>query len=151
VIEAWWKRISGSLTEKRHIKRQNHAAVVIQRNYRGYGLRKLLRPELRLKLRRLGELMNKNRALLLRLKGAYVLQVAWREYSKKKILRDKEKLQNIAITKIIALWRGYWVRSHLHLHYDYAGTVFLSAVRRALKKSKFTLRIYKPTGIVCPK
>lgn len=52
-----------------------------------------------------------DRVELLRIRGAYVLQGAWRGFVVKKVRADKVKVRNQASAKIQALWRGYWIRS----------------------------------------
>ncbi|KAJ3038616.1 hypothetical protein HDV00_000460 [Rhizophlyctis rosea] len=157
---------------------QRHAAATnIQRVYRGYYLRQLLRPDLRAKLRELGESVARHRQELLRVRGAYVLQNAWRSYQIKRVRADKLRTRNRAAARIQAMWKGYWVRSRklpyqllplstlnrwlidqipipniadIHLRFTYGEAVFLSAVCKALRACHFILKMYRPCGIVCP-
>lgn len=48
---------------------------------------------------------------LQRIRGAYVLQGAWRGFVVKKVRADKQRNRNQAATKIQALWKGFWIRS----------------------------------------
>ncbi|KAI8810375.1 hypothetical protein BJ742DRAFT_202319 [Cladochytrium replicatum] len=151
MIIAWWRPLNTRLVEYNALYDQHKAATTIQRVYRGYYLRQLLRPDLRDKLRALGQSVARNRHQLIKVKGVYVLQTAWRQFQVKRVRADKFKIRNRAAARIQAVWKGFWVRSHVHLRFSYGEAIFLSAVCRALRQCHFILKMYKPCGIVCPK
>nr|KAJ3421640.1 hypothetical protein HK105_002847 [Polyrhizophydium stewartii] len=150
-IIQWWRPLHSHLAEINEARRRNKAATDIQRVFRGYYLRQLLRPDLRLKLTTLGAAVAKARHNLLEIRGAYVLQNAWRNKLQRRIRAEKVKTRNKAATRIQSLWRGFWVRSHTPLRFTYGEAVFLTAVCKALRQSHFILKMYRPCGIVCPK
>ncbi|KAJ3097483.1 hypothetical protein HDU97_004850 [Phlyctochytrium planicorne] len=88
---------------------------------------------------------------LFRVRAAYILQKSWRNYRTRKIRNEKIRTRNRAAAKIQALWKGYWVRSHVHLRFTYGEAVFLTAVCKALRNCHFIVKMYRPCGIVCPK
>ncbi|KAI9141422.1 hypothetical protein BKA69DRAFT_1139007 [Paraphysoderma sedebokerense] len=150
-IICWWRPRYQRMLEQRKITERNEAAVTIQRVYRGYMLRKLLRSDIQGRLKTIGASLVKHRTDLLRLRSAFVIQRVWRQYRLRKIRQEKLRTRNAAATRIQALWKGCWVRSHTHLRFSYGQAVYLSAVCRALRNAHFILKIYKPCGIVCPK
>ncbi|KAI9205006.1 uncharacterized protein BJ171DRAFT_458658 [Polychytrium aggregatum] len=147
----WWRPLFKKINETKKIRERHKAATDIQRVYRGVELRKLLRPDLRERLRRLGESVASHREELFRIRGAYILQNAWRAFLVKRVRSDKIKTRNRAAARIQAFWKGYWVRSHIHLRFSYGESVFLNAVQRAMKNCHFIIKMYKPCGIVCPR
>ncbi|KND01565.1 uncharacterized protein SPPG_03365 [Spizellomyces punctatus DAOM BR117] len=147
----WWRPLHKKMSEIRRLREKHHAATTIQRVYRGYFLRQLLRPDLRQRLRALGESVARHRAELLRIRGAYILQSAWRNYLHRRVRAEKVRTRHRAAARIQALWKGYWVRSHIHLRFTYGEAVFLTAVCRSLRFCHFILKMYKPCGIVCPR
>ncbi|KAJ3300337.1 hypothetical protein HK104_001755 [Borealophlyctis nickersoniae] len=151
VIIAWWRPLYKRFSEVKRLREKHEAATNIQRVWRGYYLRQLLRPDLRRKLRDLGESVARHRQELLRIRGAYILQNAWRTYVIKRVRADKLRTRNRAAARIQAFWKGYWVRSHIHLRFTYGEAVFLTAVCKALRNCHFILKMYKPCGIVCPR
>ncbi|KAJ3079282.1 hypothetical protein HK102_003882, partial [Quaeritorhiza haematococci] len=112
-IIAWWRPLHLELVERRKLEEKHRAATNIQRVWRGYYLRQLLRPELRRKLYELGVSVAKNRHVLIKVRGAYVLQNAWRSFLVKRVREDKLRTRNRAAARIQALWKGYWVRSRI--------------------------------------
>ncbi|KAJ3412016.1 hypothetical protein HDV05_001397 [Chytridiales sp. JEL 0842] len=110
-IIKWWRPMFQQISETRRLRDKNVAATTIQRVWRGYYLRKLIRPDLRAKLRELGESIANHRHELFRVRAAYILQNAWRNYVQRRIKAEKIKTRNKATAKIQALWKGYWVRS----------------------------------------
>lgn len=136
---------------------RNLAAIKIQRVYRGYRLRSRLRPDIQKKLLALGTAMVKSRyseltrKQLLQICAAYVIQRAWRTTINRRIRLRKIRIKHLAATKIQALWKGFWVQSHIALRFSYGEVVFLMAVRRSLANCHFILKMYRPCGIVCPK
>ncbi|TPX34508.1 hypothetical protein SmJEL517_g02865 [Synchytrium microbalum] len=143
-IVVWWREM-----RQRRLKRKTRKAVVdIQRCWRGYKLRKLLRSDLRDRLRSLGESVAMHRHELLRVRAALQLQAAWRVYKVRKMRRDSSKIRHKAATRIQAAFKGYWVRRHIHLRFTYGESVFLAAVCRALRHCHYLLRAYKPCALV---
>ncbi|KAI8925687.1 hypothetical protein BC831DRAFT_498185 [Entophlyctis helioformis] len=136
----WWRPLHGRMAEIKEARRVSR-----------YYLRQLLRPDLRHKLTTLGAAVAKARHNLLEIRGAYILQNAWRNALQRKIRTEKLKTRNKAATRIQALWRGFWVRSHTTLRFTYGEAVFLTAVCKALRQAHFILKMYRPCGIVCPK
>ncbi|KAH9253017.1 hypothetical protein BASA81_009022 [Batrachochytrium salamandrivorans] len=147
----WWRPLYARMTEISEARRRTKAATNIQRVYRGYALRKLLRPELRQKLSNIGAAVAKARHSLLEIQSTYVLQRAWRRVLQHRVQIGKTTARNKAAMRVQSLWRGYWVRSHTPLRFTYGEAVFLMAVCKALRHSHFILKMYKPCGIVCPK
>ncbi|KAI8899147.1 hypothetical protein BC833DRAFT_587015 [Globomyces pollinis-pini] len=150
-IIKWWRPLYSSLVEIRQNRAKNHAATVVQRNYRGYKLRSLLRPDIREKLGKIGDLFVASGDKLKRLCAAYHIQRAWRNYTRKRIMLQKVKTRHLAATKIQANWKGFWVRTHSTLRFSYGEVIFLLAVRQSLVNCHFILKMYRPCGIVCPK
>ncbi|KAI8921425.1 hypothetical protein DFJ77DRAFT_163161 [Powellomyces hirtus] len=150
-IIAWWRPLHHQLSEVRRLREKYQAARNIQRVWRGYSLRQLLRPDLRQRLRALGESVARHRKELLRIHGAYIIQSGWRSYLHKRVRAEKVRTRHRAAARIQALWKGYWVRSHIHLRFSYGEAIFLTAVCRSLRTSHFILKMYRPCGIVCPR
>ncbi|KAJ3204434.1 hypothetical protein HK099_001163 [Clydaea vesicula] len=150
-IIAWWKPLYKKVSEQKRKTEIHQAAINIQRVYRGWYLRQMLRPDLRQKLSALGASVAKHRKELFKIHSAYVLQNAWRAYIQRRILNEKIKTRNSAGSRIQALWRGFWVRSHTHMRFSYGEAVFLSAVCKALRSCHFIPKMYRCCGIVCPK
>ncbi|KAI8848939.1 hypothetical protein BC829DRAFT_425405 [Chytridium lagenaria] len=150
-IILWWRPLYSRISDKRRMLEKHNAATRIQSVYRGYRLRLKLRPDIRLRLRNLGESLTRHRQFLFRVRAAYILQKTWRHYRTRKIRNDKIRTRNRAAAKIQALWKGYWVRSHVHLRFTYGEAVFLTAVCKALRNCHFIVKMYRPCGIVCPK
>ncbi|KAI9102807.1 hypothetical protein DFS34DRAFT_576986 [Phlyctochytrium arcticum] len=151
VIIHWWRPLHKKMSEIRRLREKHHAATTIQRVYRGKPNRRLLRPDLRHRLRALGESVARHRFELLRIRGAYILQNAWRSYMYRRVRAEKVRTRHQAAARIQAVWKGYWVRSHIHLRFTYGEAVYLSAVCKSLRQSHFILKMYKPCGIVCPR
>ncbi|KAJ3161365.1 hypothetical protein HDU86_007147 [Geranomyces michiganensis] len=150
IIE-WWRPLHHQLSETKRLREKYQAARNIQRVWRGYSLRQLLRPELRHRLRALGESVARHREQLLRIHGAYVIQGGWRNYLHKRVRAEKVRTRHRAAARIQALWKGYWVRSHIHLRFSYGEAIFLTAVCKSLRAAHFILKMYRPCGIVCPR
>ncbi|XJO77036.1 hypothetical protein BDV3_001679 [Batrachochytrium dendrobatidis] len=150
-IIRWWRPLHSRMAEINETRRRNKAATNIQRVYRGFALRRLLRPDIRKKLTELGSVIAKARHSLLEIRSAYIIQRAWRKVLYKRVCAEKAKTRNKASTRIQSLWRGFWVRSHTPLRFTYGEAVFLTAVCKALRNSHFILKMYRPCGIVCPK
>ncbi|KAI8589518.1 hypothetical protein BDZ88DRAFT_461954 [Geranomyces variabilis] len=150
-IIAWWRPLHHQLSETRRLREKYQAARNIQRVWRGYSLRQLLRPELRHRLRALGESVARHREQLLRIHGAYIIQNGWRSYLHKRVRAEKVRTRHRAAARIQALWKGYWVRSHIHLRFSYGEAIFLTAVCKSLRTAHFILKMYRPCGIVCPR
>ncbi|RKO94582.1 hypothetical protein BDK51DRAFT_15469, partial [Blyttiomyces helicus] len=150
-ITRWWRPLHLRMTEIKRLRQRHEAATVIQRVYRGYYLRQLLRPELRHRLQRLGKSVAEHRSELYTIRAAYVLQKAWRRFVARRIRADKVRTRHSAAARLQAFWKGYWVRSHIHLRFTYGEAVFLTAVCKALRNCHFILKMYKPCGIVCPR
>ncbi|KAI8914438.1 hypothetical protein EDD86DRAFT_186711 [Gorgonomyces haynaldii] len=150
-IAKWWRALSKKLSEQREGRDRLDGAVKIQALWRGYMLRKQLKPSLRMKLGDLGLLMLKARETLFRMQAAYKIQRWFRQNMERKILLQKARTRNMAATRLQALWRGFWVRSHTALRFTYGEAIFLTAVYKALKQAHFILKMYRPCGIVCPK
>ncbi|KXS13535.1 hypothetical protein M427DRAFT_369481 [Gonapodya prolifera JEL478] len=151
LICTWWRPIYQKIVERRALQKKHDAATSIQRVWRGHYLRQLLKPELRERLGVLGASIRKHRSDLAKYHGAFVLQRAWRNYQIKRVRSQKIKIRNMAATRIQSLWRGYWIRSHIHLRFSYGESVFLFGISKALKQCNYMLKLFKPTGIVCPK
>lgn len=150
-IMNWWRPLRERLREKNQVGERNEAAVTIQRVYRGYNLRRRLRPDLCERLTKIGRYVAKHRKELIRVRAAYILQNAWRSRRQRKVRSDKIKTRNTAAAHLQAFWKGYWVRSHIHLRFSYGESVFLTAVCKNLRSCSFILKMYRPCGIVCPK
>ncbi|ORZ33671.1 hypothetical protein BCR44DRAFT_1195279 [Catenaria anguillulae PL171] len=151
VIQAWWRPIAVKLRERRARDAQNRSATTIQRIWRGYALRSVLRPDIRSRLSTLGKSLVRHRVILLRVHAAMRIQTIWREFRMRRVRAQKIRTRNAAATRIQALWKGYWIRSHIHLRFDYGESVFLSAVCKNLRAAHFIPKMYKPCGIVCPR
>ncbi|KAI9363417.1 hypothetical protein DFJ73DRAFT_811117 [Zopfochytrium polystomum] len=147
----WWRPLHASYEERSKMGEKFRAAVTIQRVYRGYALRQRLRPDMRKKLLKIGQFVARHRGDLLRIRGAYVIQSAWRSYQQRKVRSEKIRTRNRAAARLQAFWKGYWVRSHIHLRFTYGEAVFLTAVCKALRNCHFILKMYRPCGIVCPR
>jgi hypothetical protein len=100
---------------------------------------------------------------LFRVRAAYILQSAWRNYVQRRIRTEKIRTRNRAAAKLQALWKGYWVRSRkfsalsyhrlklikpsifldIHLRFTYGEAVFLTAVCKALRNCHFILKMYR--------
>ncbi|KAJ3197485.1 hypothetical protein HK101_003183 [Irineochytrium annulatum] len=150
IIE-WWRPLCKRITHQKQMREKNAAACEIQRVFRGFRLRQLIRPDIRQRLQALGASVTRHRAELFRVRSAYVIQKAWRNYVSRKVRSDKIRTRNRAGAKIQAFWKGYWVRSHIHLRFTYGEAVFLTAVCKALRNCHFIIKMYRPCGIVCPK
>ncbi|KAJ3016068.1 hypothetical protein HKX48_004246 [Thoreauomyces humboldtii] len=150
-IISWWRPLHQKLSEVKRLREKYQAARNIQRVWRGYSLRQLLRPDLRRRLRDLGESVARHREDLLRIHGAYIIQSGWRSYLHKRVRAEKVRTRHRAAARIQALWKGYWVRSHIHLRFSYGEAIFLTAVCKSLRTSHFILKMYRPCGIVCPR
>ncbi|KAI9224109.1 hypothetical protein BC828DRAFT_374299 [Blastocladiella britannica] len=150
-IQNWWRPRYKRLADAKAKNKEYRAAVTIQRLWRGYSLRTVLRPDIRLHLSALGKSMVRHRASLLKLHAALRIQNIWREYRMRRVRAKKIQTRHAAATRLQALWKGYWIRSHIHLRFDYGESVFLSAVGKNLRAAHFILKMYKPCGIVCPK
>ncbi|KAJ3113481.1 hypothetical protein HDU96_003348 [Phlyctochytrium bullatum] len=150
-IIAWWRPRYAVISDRRKMQAKYRAVTKIQSVFRGYKLRKKLRVDVRQRLRNLGESLVRHRQQLFRVRAAYILQKAWRHFRTRKIRNDKIRTRNRAAAKIQALWKGYWVRSHIHLRFTYGEAVFLTAVCKALRNCHFIVKMYRPCGIVCPK
>jgi hypothetical protein len=112
-IVDWWRPLHQKRKEKELMKSQNDAATRIQSLWRGYYLRQLLRPDLRVKLKNVGESVMRYREGLFEIHGAYVLQNAWKVVLAKRVKANKIKTRNMAAARIQALWKGYWTRSRI--------------------------------------
>ncbi|KAI9006126.1 hypothetical protein BC832DRAFT_470038 [Gaertneriomyces semiglobifer] len=150
-IISWWRPLHQKLSEVKRLREKHHAATTIQRVYRGYHLRQLLRPDLRHRLRVLGESVARHRKQLLQIRAAYIIQGAWRNYLYRRVRAEKVRTRHRAAARLQALWKGYWVRSHIHFRFTYGEAVFLTAVCKSLRNCHFILKMYKPCGIVCPR
>ncbi|ORY38662.1 hypothetical protein BCR33DRAFT_754541 [Rhizoclosmatium globosum] len=150
-IISWWRPLHAKANEKKKINKKHMAATTIQRIWRGYVLRHILRDDLRVKLTNIGQKIAQHRGELLRIRAAYILQNAWRNFIQKRIRIEKIKTRHSAAARIQAFWKGYWVRSHVHLRFSYGEAVFLIAVCKAFRNCHFILKMYRPCGIVCPK
>ncbi|KAI9190216.1 hypothetical protein H9P43_001649 [Blastocladiella emersonii ATCC 22665] len=150
-IQQWWRPLYQRLQEAKTRNKQYHAATTIQRVWRGYMLRSVLRPDIRARLSALGKSLVRHRTGLLQLHAAIRIQSMWREIRMRRVRAQKIRTRHAAATRLQALWKGYWVRSHIHLRFDYGESVFLTAVCKNLRNAHFILKMYKPCGIVCPK
>ncbi|TPX41026.1 hypothetical protein SeMB42_g05767 [Synchytrium endobioticum] len=143
-IVLWWTEM-----KQRKLQRRKRWAVIdIQRCWRGYQLRKMLRSDLRVRLMNLGASVARHRHELLRVRAVLMLQSAWRAYRVRKIAHDSNKIRHKAATRIQAAFKGYWVRRHIHLRFTYGESVFLAAVCRALRNCHYILRAYRPCALV---
>lgn len=131
---------------------------MIQRLYRGFSLRSLLKPDLRVKLVRIGTFVCRAKENLVQIAAAYTIQRAWRKMLERRIRIEKIETKNCAGVKIQAAWKGFWVRSRNHRlivdtssRFSYGEVIFLLAVRRNLATCHFILKTYRPSGIVCPR
>ncbi|ORX84101.1 hypothetical protein BCR32DRAFT_266582 [Anaeromyces robustus] len=150
IICTWWKGKYEAILEHRKLQKKINSAIVIQKIWKGYHHRNLIKPELLEDFKRLGDLMIKNRNALLVLSSVYKIQKTWREYQAKKIRNIKIDTRSKAATKIQALWKGYHTRIMFHLRCTYGESVFLNAVYNGLAECHYILKLYKPCGIVCP-
>ncbi|KAJ3246138.1 hypothetical protein HDU78_007785 [Chytriomyces hyalinus] len=150
-IVAWWRPLCVKISEKKRMREKHDAATDIQRVWRGYILRHILRDDVRRKLTTIGQKIAQHRGELIRIRAAYILQNAWRNYIQRRVRAEKIKTRHSAAARLQAFWKGYWVRSHVHLRFSYGEAVFLIAVCKALRNCHFLLKMYRPCGIVCPK
>ncbi|ORX51090.1 hypothetical protein BCR36DRAFT_351617 [Piromyces finnis] len=150
VISTWWKAKYEAILEQRKLQKKIESAIVIQKYWKGYHLRKLIKPALLTELKELGNTMIKKRQALIVLSSVYKIQKAWKDYQARKIRAIKIDTRNKAATKIQALWKGYQTRILFHLHCSYGESVFLNAVYSGLAECHYILKLYKPCGIVCP-
>ncbi|KAI9331354.1 hypothetical protein BDR26DRAFT_870379 [Obelidium mucronatum] len=150
-IIAWWRPLCKKISDKKRMKEKDYAATTIQRVWRGYVLRHILRDDLRVRLTTIGQKIAQHRGELIRIRAAYILQNAWRNFVQKRVRSEKIKTRHSAAARIQAYWKGYWVRSHVHLRFSYGEAVFLIAVCKAFRNCHFLLKMYRPCGIVCPK
>ncbi|KAJ3371668.1 hypothetical protein GGF31_002647 [Allomyces arbusculus] len=151
IIARWWRPLYARLLETKAQHAQIQAATTIQRVWRGACLRAVLRPDIRTRLAGLGAAMVRHRHGLMMVHAALVLQAAWRARRMRRVRAEKLRTRHAAATRIQALWKGYWVRSHAHLRFDYGQSVFLTAVCKNLRAAHFIIKMYRPCGIVCPK
>lgn len=56
-----------------------------------------------------------HRKELFEIRGAYILQNAWRSVMAKRVRSDKMKTRHLAAARIQALWKGFWTRSRMLL------------------------------------
>ncbi|KAL7754365.1 hypothetical protein RI367_000346 [Sorochytrium milnesiophthora] len=150
-IIAWWRPRHARMLQRRKLEQRYKAVTDIQRVWRGHCLRKLIRPDLRQKLQTLGEHLARHRHDLLRIQAAYAIQEAWRAHRVRKVRTEKLRMRNTAATRVQALWKGFWVRSHINVRFNYGESLFLNAVSKALRNCHFIPKMYRPCGIVCPK
>ena len=83
--------------------------------------------------------------------AAFVIQKAFRNYQRKKIMVQKVKTRHQAAVKIQAAWNGFWIRSRkkyttnfvleLSLRFSYGEVIFLIAVRKSLVNCHFILKV----------
>eukprot|EP01137_Pigoraptor_chileana_P015636 Opistho-2@5265 len=150
-IQRWIRPILARRREAFYLSKRVEAAIVIQSVYRGHLLRRLLRPDLRDRLKALGISIARRRRDLLRHKAAYVLQRSWRRYMCVKVYRLKSETARKAATRIQSAWRGYYWRLHLHRNFEYGQYLFLEAFAKRLRDVHFITNRFRPTFLVCPK
>ncbi|KAI8617462.1 hypothetical protein BC830DRAFT_1113354 [Chytriomyces sp. MP71] len=142
-IIAWWRPLCIKISERKKQREKHDAATAIQRVWRGYILRHILRDDVRKKLTAIGQKIAQHRGELIRIRAAYILQKAWRNYIQRRVRSDKIKTRHTAAARLQSFWKGYWVRSHVHLRFSYGEAVFLIAVCKALRNCHFLLKVYR--------
>lgn len=110
-IIKWWKIRYIHMRERRKERNRAICANTIQKTFRGWYLRQMLRPDLRQKLQQVGQVILKHRQELFEIHASYVIQRWWRKMKLKNIAAAKIRIRNTACTRLQSLWRGFWVRS----------------------------------------
>lgn len=150
LIVEWWRPRFARLKNTKRGQLFNVSARVIQSVYRGYRLRRQLRPDLRRKLKAVGAMLITKRVVLLQTAAAFVIQKFVRRIRTRKVREGRINMRNYAATKIQAAFRGYWIRAYIKVRFNYGEAIYLMAVGRSLMNCHYILKMYKPCGIVCP-